>query len=39
VCIVAANHELQPLAAPVLTDDFGTPSYEFTVNICTYLIF
>jgi hypothetical protein len=23
----------------MLTDDFGTPSYEFTVNICTYLIF
>jgi hypothetical protein len=25
--------------APLLTVDFGTPSYEFTVNICTYLIF
>jgi hypothetical protein len=23
----------------MLTVDFGTPSYEFTVNICTYLIF
>jgi hypothetical protein len=23
----------------VLTVDFGTPSYKFTVNICTYLIF
>jgi hypothetical protein len=23
----------------LLTVDFGTPSYEFTVNICTYLIF
>jgi hypothetical protein len=23
----------------VLTVDFGTPSYEFTVNIFTYLIF
>jgi hypothetical protein len=23
----------------LLTADFGTPSYEFTVNICTYLIF
>jgi hypothetical protein len=25
--------------AAVLTVDFGTPSYKFTVNICTYLIF
>jgi hypothetical protein len=24
--------------AQLLTVDFGTPSYEFTVNICTYLI-
>jgi hypothetical protein len=23
----------------LLTVDFGTPSYKFTVNICTYLIF
>jgi hypothetical protein len=23
----------------VLTVDFGTPSYKFTINICTYLIF
>jgi hypothetical protein len=23
----------------MLTVDFGTPSYKFTVNICTYLIF
>jgi hypothetical protein len=23
----------------MLTVNFGTPSYEFTVNICTYLIF
>jgi hypothetical protein len=23
----------------VLTVDFGTPSYEFTINICMYLIF
>jgi hypothetical protein len=23
----------------VLKVDFGTPSYKFTVNICTYLIF
>jgi hypothetical protein len=23
----------------LLTVDFGIPSYEFTVNICTYLIF
>jgi hypothetical protein len=23
----------------LLTVDFGTPSYEFIVNICTYLIF
>jgi hypothetical protein len=23
----------------LLTVDFGTPSYEFTINICTYLIF
>jgi hypothetical protein len=23
----------------MLTVDFGTPSYEFTINICTYLIF
>jgi hypothetical protein len=23
----------------MLTVDFGTPSYEFTVNIFTYLIF
>jgi hypothetical protein len=23
----------------MLTVDFGTPSYEFTVNICMYLIF
>jgi hypothetical protein len=22
----------------LLTVDFGTPSYKFTVNICTYLI-
>jgi hypothetical protein len=22
----------------MLTVDFGTPSYKFTVNICTYLI-
>jgi hypothetical protein len=22
-----------------LTVDFGTPSYEFVINICTYLIF
>jgi hypothetical protein len=25
--------------ARLLTVDFGTPSYKFTVNICTYLIF
>jgi hypothetical protein len=25
--------------AQVLTVDFGTPSYEFIINICTYLIF
>jgi hypothetical protein len=25
--------------ARLLTVDFGTPSYEFTFNICTYLIF
>jgi hypothetical protein len=25
-------------AFPLLTVDFGTPSYEFTINICTYLI-
>jgi hypothetical protein len=28
-----------PRAVPdrgILTVDFGTPSYEFTVNICTY---
>jgi hypothetical protein len=24
--------------APLLTVNFGTPSYEFTINICTYLI-
>jgi hypothetical protein len=24
--------------AQLLTVDFGTPSYEFTINICTYLI-
>jgi hypothetical protein len=23
----------------MLTVDFGTPSYKFTINICTYLIF
>jgi hypothetical protein len=23
----------------LLTVDFGTPSYKFIVNICTYLIF
>jgi hypothetical protein len=23
----------------LLTVNFGTPSYEFTVNICTYFIF
>jgi hypothetical protein len=23
---------------PLSTVDLGTPSYEFTVNICTYLI-
>jgi hypothetical protein len=23
----------------MLTVDFGTPSYEFTANICMYLIF
>jgi hypothetical protein len=23
----------------MLTTDFGTPSYKFTVNICMYLIF
>jgi hypothetical protein len=23
----------------LLTVDFGTPSYKFAVNICTYLIF
>jgi hypothetical protein len=23
----------------LLTVDFGTPSYKFTINICTYLIF
>jgi hypothetical protein len=23
----------------LLTVDFGTPSYKFTLNICTYLIF
>jgi hypothetical protein len=33
----APNHESQ--GGAVLTVDFGTPSYEFTVNICTYLIF
>jgi hypothetical protein len=28
------------VASPtLLTVDFGTPSYKFTVNICTYLIF
>jgi hypothetical protein len=27
------------LTPPLLTVDFGTPSYKFTVNICTYLIF
>jgi hypothetical protein len=27
------------LDAAVLTIDFGTPSYKFTVNICMYLIF
>jgi hypothetical protein len=26
-------------AGPLSTVDFGTPSYKFTVNICTYLIF
>jgi hypothetical protein len=26
------------LGVTVLTVDFGTPSYEFTINICTYLI-
>jgi hypothetical protein len=26
-------------ASSMLMVDFGTPSYEFTVNICTYLIF
>jgi hypothetical protein len=28
-----------PPWASLLTVDFGTPSYKFTVNICTYLIF
>jgi hypothetical protein len=31
--------EVQHRVAQVLTVDFGTPSYKFTVNICTYLIF
>jgi hypothetical protein len=42
--MAAASHsefgrEEGALAARVLTVDFGTPSYKFTVNICTYLIF
>jgi hypothetical protein len=36
-------HELDEITSnageDLLTVDFGTPSYEFTVNICTYLIF
>jgi hypothetical protein len=28
-----------PSSSTLLKVDFGTPSYEFTVNICTYLIF
>jgi ribonuclease HI len=30
---------LSKLGSKLLTVDFGTPSYKFTVNICTYLIF
>jgi hypothetical protein len=30
---------LLPVRATLLTVDFGTPRYEFTVNICMYLIF
>jgi hypothetical protein len=26
-------------ALALLTVDFGTPSYKFTVNICTYVMF
>jgi hypothetical protein len=31
-------YQLQ-LIVVLLTVDFGTPSYKFTVNICTYLKF
>jgi hypothetical protein len=31
--------DVKTAAATLLTVDFGTPSYEFTANICTYLIF
>jgi hypothetical protein len=35
---VAATEE-RATETSLLTVDFGTPSYELTVNICTYLIF
>jgi hypothetical protein len=31
--------EGQSTEGALLTVDFGTPSYKFTINICTYLIF
>jgi hypothetical protein len=36
--LVVPEHPLLLRLRGVLTVDFGTPSYEFTVNICTYLI-
>jgi hypothetical protein len=33
------GHIMSVGIASLLTVDFGTPSYKFTVNICTYLIF